>query len=182
MVLHFYLGLSLTEAAQVLGIPPGTAKSRLHRGLLAMRAALDDQRPQPRCDRAGAAGMNDPREVERRIVAWMDATGQARAPRVAVDAAIATTSQRRPRPRWLALMKEPPMYRSNGVAVGSPPIRLGLILALGLALLLGLAGLGRGRRARVRPAGRQRSHRLRLGRRYLGRGARRRRPACARAG
>ena len=33
MVLHFYLDLPLTEAADVLGIPVGTAKSRLHRGL-----------------------------------------------------------------------------------------------------------------------------------------------------
>jgi RNA polymerase sigma-70 factor (ECF subfamily) len=40
MVLHFYLGLPLTEAALVLGIPSGTAKSRLHRGLTAMRTAL----------------------------------------------------------------------------------------------------------------------------------------------
>jgi RNA polymerase sigma-70 factor (ECF subfamily) len=40
MVLHFYLGLPLTEAALVLGIPTGTAKSRLHRGLAAMRTAL----------------------------------------------------------------------------------------------------------------------------------------------
>jgi RNA polymerase sigma-70 factor (ECF subfamily) len=40
LVLHFYLGLPLTEAARVLGIPIGTARSRLHRGLAAMRAAL----------------------------------------------------------------------------------------------------------------------------------------------
>jgi RNA polymerase sigma-70 factor (ECF subfamily) len=40
LVLHFYLGLPLTEAAVVLGVPVGTAKSRLHRGLVAMRASL----------------------------------------------------------------------------------------------------------------------------------------------
>jgi RNA polymerase sigma-70 factor (ECF subfamily) len=40
MVLHYYLGLPLTEAALVLGIPAGTAKSRLNRGLSAMRASL----------------------------------------------------------------------------------------------------------------------------------------------
>ena len=32
MVLHFYLDLPLTEAADILDIPVGTAKSRLHRG------------------------------------------------------------------------------------------------------------------------------------------------------
>jgi RNA polymerase sigma-70 factor (ECF subfamily) len=41
LVLHYYLGLSLDEAAEALGIPPGTVRSRLHRAIAAMRAALD---------------------------------------------------------------------------------------------------------------------------------------------
>jgi RNA polymerase sigma-70 factor (ECF subfamily) len=45
IVLHFYLGLPLTEAAMVLDIPPGTAKSRLHRGLEALRSTLVVDRP-----------------------------------------------------------------------------------------------------------------------------------------
>jgi RNA polymerase sigma-70 factor (ECF subfamily) len=40
LVLHYYLGLSLDEVAEVLGIPPGTVRSRLHRAMVAMRAAL----------------------------------------------------------------------------------------------------------------------------------------------
>jgi RNA polymerase sigma-70 factor, ECF subfamily len=40
VVLHFLLDLPLTEAAEILDIPPGTAKSRLHRGLEAMRGVL----------------------------------------------------------------------------------------------------------------------------------------------
>ena len=44
MVLHFYLDLPLTDAADVLGVPLGTAKSRLHRGLAAMRAAMGPER------------------------------------------------------------------------------------------------------------------------------------------
>ena len=48
IVLHHYLDLPLPEVAQTLGIPLGTAKSRLHRGLQVMRAALDaDARPRP---------------------------------------------------------------------------------------------------------------------------------------
>ena len=40
VVVHFFLGLPLPETAEVLGIPLGTAKSRLHRSLAAMRADL----------------------------------------------------------------------------------------------------------------------------------------------
>jgi RNA polymerase sigma-70 factor (ECF subfamily) len=46
LVMHYYLGLSLDEAAEALGIPPGTVRSRLSRATRAMRAALDaDGRP-----------------------------------------------------------------------------------------------------------------------------------------
>jgi RNA polymerase sigma-70 factor (ECF subfamily) len=41
IVLHHYLDLPLPEVAAILGIPLGTAKSRLHRGLQQMRAAID---------------------------------------------------------------------------------------------------------------------------------------------
>jgi RNA polymerase sigma-70 factor, ECF subfamily len=48
IVLHHYLDLPLPEVASALGIPLGTAKSRLHRALQLMRAALDaDTRPRP---------------------------------------------------------------------------------------------------------------------------------------
>ena len=41
IVLHHYLGLSLDEVATAVAVPPGTARSRLHRATRAMRAALD---------------------------------------------------------------------------------------------------------------------------------------------
>jgi RNA polymerase sigma-70 factor (ECF subfamily) len=41
IVLHHYLDLPLPAVASTLGIPLGTAKSRLHRALAEMRAALD---------------------------------------------------------------------------------------------------------------------------------------------
>ena len=41
LVLHFHGGLSAAETGAVLGIPEGTAKSRLNRALHAMRAALE---------------------------------------------------------------------------------------------------------------------------------------------
>jgi RNA polymerase sigma-70 factor (ECF subfamily) len=41
IVLYFYVGLPLDETADALGIPVGTAKSRLHRTTQALRASLD---------------------------------------------------------------------------------------------------------------------------------------------
>ena len=49
IVLRLYLGLSLEETAITLGIPVGTAKSRLHYATEAMRVALEaDARPPSR--------------------------------------------------------------------------------------------------------------------------------------
>jgi RNA polymerase sigma-70 factor (ECF subfamily) len=41
VVLHYYLGMSLPDVATTLGIPVGTAKSRHHRSLAAMRDTID---------------------------------------------------------------------------------------------------------------------------------------------
>jgi RNA polymerase sigma-70 factor (ECF subfamily) len=41
LTLHFYLELTPTEIGDRLGIPAGTARSRLHYALIALRAAVD---------------------------------------------------------------------------------------------------------------------------------------------
>jgi RNA polymerase sigma-70 factor (ECF subfamily) len=41
VVLHYYSGFSAAEIAKILGIPEGTARSRLHYATEAMRAALE---------------------------------------------------------------------------------------------------------------------------------------------
>lgn len=41
VILHFYRGYSVPEVAEIVGIPLGTAKSRIHRATTALRAALD---------------------------------------------------------------------------------------------------------------------------------------------
>lgn len=41
VVLHHHLGYQLTEIAETLGIPAGTARSRLHHAVKQLRAALD---------------------------------------------------------------------------------------------------------------------------------------------
>jgi len=53
IVLHYYLGMPLPDVAAALGIPIGTAKSRHHRSLALMRAAIDDD---PDAGRSQVAG------------------------------------------------------------------------------------------------------------------------------
>ncbi len=45
-VLHHYLGLPLVEVAELLGIPAGTARSRLHYAIAGLREALTAE-PEP---------------------------------------------------------------------------------------------------------------------------------------
>jgi RNA polymerase sigma-70 factor, ECF subfamily len=40
VVLHYFLGVTVPDAAEAIGIPVGTAKSRLHRALAAMRVTM----------------------------------------------------------------------------------------------------------------------------------------------
>ncbi len=47
VVLHYYSGFSSAEIARMLGIPEGTARSRLHYATEAMRAALEADARQP---------------------------------------------------------------------------------------------------------------------------------------
>jgi RNA polymerase sigma-70 factor (ECF subfamily) len=44
LALVFYRDMTVAQAAAALGVPPGTAKSRLHRALEAMRAAMAAER------------------------------------------------------------------------------------------------------------------------------------------
>ena len=47
VVLHYYLGMPLTDVAATLSIPVGTVKSRLHRALREMRVAISDASDEP---------------------------------------------------------------------------------------------------------------------------------------
>ena len=47
LVMHHFLGYAPGEIAETLGIPPGTARSRLHNAHRAIRAALDADARQP---------------------------------------------------------------------------------------------------------------------------------------
>ena len=54
VVLHHYFDLPLESVAEVLGVPPGTVRSRFHRAMTTLRAALEaDARPAPGTSSAG---------------------------------------------------------------------------------------------------------------------------------
>ena len=55
VVLHYYSGFSAAEIAGILGVPEGTARSRLYYATAAMRAALEADARQPAVARNGAA-------------------------------------------------------------------------------------------------------------------------------
>jgi RNA polymerase sigma-70 factor (ECF subfamily) len=56
VVLYYYLDLSLGEAARAVGIPSGTAKSRLARARQTLRATLEaDARPGQKLPEGGPA-------------------------------------------------------------------------------------------------------------------------------
>jgi RNA polymerase sigma-70 factor (ECF subfamily) len=57
VVLHYYVGLSLNEVSAALGIPAGTARSRLHTALVSMRRRIVDDR--------GTTSAATPREAVR---------------------------------------------------------------------------------------------------------------------
>lgn len=55
IVLHHYVGMPIETVAQVLDIPAGTVRSRIHRGMTTLRAALSTQgRPTPATTRQEA--------------------------------------------------------------------------------------------------------------------------------
>jgi RNA polymerase sigma-70 factor (ECF subfamily) len=45
VVLHYFLGMPLTDVAATLGVPIGTVKSRLHRALGEMRVSVETEHP-----------------------------------------------------------------------------------------------------------------------------------------
>jgi len=55
VVLRFYLGLSVPEVADALGLPVGTAKSRIHYAVEALRAALEADERAPVATMDGVA-------------------------------------------------------------------------------------------------------------------------------
>ncbi|HZC32088.1 MAG TPA: PQQ-binding-like beta-propeller repeat protein, partial [Candidatus Bathyarchaeia archaeon] len=77
--------------------------------------------------------------LERTIASWMADEATGRTPVGLVDDILVLTSRERPRPRWFALLKEPPMRLHSRMAVGSPTRRVTLAAALALLILAATA-------------------------------------------
>ena len=86
--------------------------------------------------------MNDTRDMQRLLAEWLADSAPDGAPDEAVENAITTTSQQRPRPAWLAMLRTPPMTTQRHPMVGSPTARLVyLATVLLLATAIATAGL-----------------------------------------
>src|SRR5215213_1156516 len=78
---------------------------------------------------------------ERRLATWMADEGALSVPIGAIDEALSATGQLRPRPRWLALLRETPMRTQSRLLVGSPTRRLALaVILVALAAAVVVAG------------------------------------------
>jgi DNA-binding beta-propeller fold protein YncE len=83
---------------------------------------------------------SDLRSLERRIATWMATEALDRDATAELDQILTATSLKRPEPRWLALLKEPPMRLSSpGAAVGLPARRLVLTFIVLALLAVGAA-------------------------------------------
>ncbi len=94
-VLHHHAGHPLAEIADIVGIPVGTVKSRLHYATRTLRAAIvaDSQVE----SHGGTTGMNAPRDPDSIVSAWLE-EGPTRLPdqtRRSITVALPTTSQQR---------------------------------------------------------------------------------------
>ncbi len=84
--------------------------------------------------------MNTDRDLQRHVAQVFADAAPVGDPDELLARVLSTTSRARPRPTWLANLKEPPMRFPARVAVGSPTFRLATILAVTLALILAAAG------------------------------------------
>jgi hypothetical protein len=82
--------------------------------------------------------MND--ILEREVTEAFLEAAPSREPDRLYDSILSATSSVRPRPRWFAIMKEPPMRRASRVVVGSPTVRTAALLTA--TLLVALLGAG----------------------------------------
>ena len=85
--------------------------------------------------------MNDDLRVRRAVDAFLADAAPSHGPHDLLDDVFLSTSRMRPRRRWLALLKEPPMRYDFHLVTGSPALRLAAIIAMTVSLVLGLTAI-----------------------------------------
>jgi hypothetical protein len=88
--------------------------------------------------------MNDQRAFDHEVETWIMAEASMSPPDQTLDDILVATGRQRPLPRWLALIKEPPMRTNSHIAVGSPTVRVAAIVAATLLLIAAMATVGAG--------------------------------------
>ena len=86
--------------------------------------------------------MNDDVRLERLLEDGLHDLAPARAPNRLSTQVMAETGEVRPRARWLALIKEPPMRTNSRLVAGSPTARAAAVMAATLLLVVMLATAG----------------------------------------
>ncbi len=145
VVLHYYLGLPLTEVAHTLRIPVGTVKSRLHRALGELRSNMPPDAASPSRQRSREdARMTADRRLDLPLI--LSELGAAPHADYA-DSVLEGVALTRQRPawtfpgRWLPLDLQ--LYR---VPTGPQPLRQLALLLLLVAAIAGAAILSAGSR------------------------------------
>ena len=128
LVFHHYVGLPLPEVADRLGIPVGTAKSRLHRATNALRASLEADARTPQV--AGATRMTARRDPDRLIRAYLD-DGPAELPDRSFDAVRAHMDHQRQRV-VIGPWRIPLMSNVTRFAIAAAAIVVVAVIALNL--------------------------------------------------
>ena len=150
IVMHYYLGMSVPEVADALGIPLGTAKSRLSRSLAQMRSVAGVEgsaalpRDEPASTSSGRRARVTPIDLfERQLPDGLADLADARMPSY-LDDILEATSRTRQRPRWTFFERWLPLSLIT-VAPRSAPLR-----AAWTVLLVGLLAVGPRGRPRIR--------------------------------
>jgi hypothetical protein len=84
--------------------------------------------------------MNDDHDLGQMVASSFAVAAPSRAPAGLLDPIVMSVGRTRQRPRWLAILKEPPMRHASRIVVGSPTARVAAIAAA--TLLLGLLATG----------------------------------------
>ncbi len=153
VVLHYFLGMPLTEVAATLGTPIGTVKSRLHRALGEMRVTVDDRSVADVAGPGRAGGMTTPTRLERNLPRILGDLSAAPTPEY-LDDVFARTGRMRQRPAWTFPERWLPMAditRPRALAF-APPFRSIVVALLVIALLVVAALVYVGRASTTVPA------------------------------